>query len=243
MQTSKYGIAALKKSEGCELSAYQDIVGVWTIGVGHTAAAGTPFPVKGMTIASAEADELLSHDLRGLEVDISSCVTVKLEQYQFDALVSFVFNLGIGNFKKSTLLKKINAGKFEACPAEFLKWGNAGGKPCAALLHRRHAEAALFSGIGVVQSDPKDARRAPDQPVASKHITMSKEGNAAVLTGATSAVAALSTISEQAQQASDAVETITKLLHNPVFALLVVGAIAAAAIWYWRNRRLNEEAN
>jgi len=243
MQTSKYGISFIRKFEGCELTAYRDRVGVWTIGVGHTAAAGTPFPVKGMTITSAEADELLSYDLRRIETDILSCVTVKLEQYQFDALVSFVFNLGIGNFSKSTLLKKINAGKFESCPAEFLKWGNAGGKPCAALLHRRHAEAALFSGIGVVQSDPKDARRAPDQPVASKHIAMSKEGNAAVVTGATSAVAALSTMSDQARQASDAVDTIVKVMQNPIFAMLVIGALAAGAIWYWRNQRLNEEAN
>ena len=243
MQTSKYGITLLRKFEGCELDAYQDSVGVWTIGIGHTSAAGTPFPVKGMTITSAEADELLAHDLRGIESDISSCVTVNLEQYQFDALISFVFNLGIGNFRKSTLLKKVNAGNFTACPAEFLKWGNAGGKPCAALLHRRHSEAALFSGLGIVQSDQKDARRAPDQPVASKRITMSKEGNAAVVTGATSAVAALSTMSEQAQQASDAVDTITKLMHNPIFAVLVIGALAAAAIWYWRNQRLNEEAN
>lgn len=243
MQTSKYGISLIRQFEGCELTAYRDSVGVWTIGIGHTEAAGTPYPAKGMTITSAEADTLLSHDLRSTEEAVASCVTVKLEQYQFDALVSFVFNLGIGNFRKSTLLKKINAGQFAACPAEFLKWGNAGGKPCAGLLHRRHAEASLFSGLGIVKSDPKDSRRAPDQPVASKHITMSKEGNAAVVTGATSAVAALSTMSDQARQASDAVDTIVKVMQNPIFAMLVIGALAAGAIWYWRNQRLNEEAN
>lgn len=104
MQTSDKGIALIKGFEGLRLKAYKCSAGVWTIGYGHTKGVK-----EGQTITEAEAETLLREDLRTFEVGVSSLVTVFLHQCQFDALVSFAFNLGVGAIKGSTLLKKINA--------------------------------------------------------------------------------------------------------------------------------------
>ena len=110
MKTSDAGIALIKRWEGERLTAYLCPANVWTIGVGHTAAMGEPKPVSGMRITSDEASAILRRDLTQIERDVDAAVTVPLNQRQFDTLVSFVFNVGIGAFRKSTLLKKLNAG-------------------------------------------------------------------------------------------------------------------------------------
>ncbi|MBI1867919.1 MAG: lysozyme [Methylocystis sp.] len=92
--------------EGVRTEAYRDSVGVWTIGVGHTAGAGAPKPKAGMKITRDEVDRILSRDLLKFEDAINAAVRVPLTQGQFDALCSFAFNVGIGAFQKSTLLKK-----------------------------------------------------------------------------------------------------------------------------------------
>lgn len=136
---SANGLAIIKKFEGLRLRAYQDSVGVWTIGYGHTKGVG-----NGMVIGEGQADAYLRSDADMAGVGIRSLVTVPLDQNQYDALVSFVFNLGIGNFKKSTLLKKLNQGDYQAASGEFGKWINAGGKPLPGLVNRREAERQLF---------------------------------------------------------------------------------------------------
>lgn len=139
MKTSQAGIDLIKHYEGVRLQAYQDSVGVWTIGVGHTRTA-----VPGMMISEAKAEELLREDLEQAEKDVERLVTVPLDQHQFDALVSFVFNLGAGNFASSTLLKKLNARDFAGASSEFLRWDMAGGKKLRGLKARREAERRLF---------------------------------------------------------------------------------------------------
>ncbi len=147
MKTSDRGIALIKHHEGVRLAAYPDPAHGWsvpTIGVGHTSAAGPPAVYKGMKITQAGADAILRQDLAKFERYVTDAVKVPLSQNEFDALVSFTFNLGPGNLRSSTLLRKLNAGDRAGAADEFLKWTKAGGKTLPGLVKRREAERALF---------------------------------------------------------------------------------------------------
>ncbi len=129
------------------LKAYKDAVGVWTIGYGHTGIKHKDGTVKkGRIITEEEADKLLSFDLQKFAEGVRRCVKVDINEDQFAALVSFSFNVGLGNLRKSTLLKRLNAGRFSEVPPEFLKWRYAGGKQLLGLYRRRVAESLLFKG-------------------------------------------------------------------------------------------------
>lgn len=144
MQTSEKGIALIKQFEGCKLTAYQDSVGVWTIGYGWTQPVdGKPIR-SGMTIKQETAERLLKTGLVSYESDVSRLVKVGVTQGQFDALVSFTYNLGARSLSTSTLLRKLNAGDYAGAADEFLRWNKAGGKVINGLTRRREAERALF---------------------------------------------------------------------------------------------------
>ncbi|WP_406808191.1 lysozyme [Enterobacter chuandaensis] len=144
MQTSEKGIALIKQFEGCKLTAYQDSVGVWTIGYGWTQPVdGKPIRA-GMTIKQETAERLLKTGLVSYESDVSRLVKVSLTQGQFDALISFTYNLGARSLSTSTLLRKLNAGDYAGAADEFLRWNKAGGKVLNGLTRRREAERALF---------------------------------------------------------------------------------------------------
>jgi lysozyme len=137
--------------EGFEPHWYPDVAYGWklpTVAYGHTDAAGEPkyAATKSKTFTKAEGKAILASDLKPVCNTVASLVTVKLNDNQFGALVSFTYNLGAGNFKKSTLLKKVNAGDFAAAAKEFAKWNKAGKplKELKGLTRRRAAEAALF---------------------------------------------------------------------------------------------------
>jgi lysozyme len=134
------GLALTEQFEGCRLSAYQDQVGVWTIGYGHTGADVTP----GLTITQVEAEALLAKDVLAAARCVNTLVKLSLTQGEFDALVDFVFNLGSGNFLRSTLLTALNAGDLAKAAAQFECWDRAGGVIVAGLLRRRQAELGLF---------------------------------------------------------------------------------------------------
>jgi len=144
MKTSPSGRAAIARREGNKLKAYKDSVGVLTIGVGHTSAAGPPKVVSGMTITAQESDDILSRDLALFEKAVSSAVKVPLKQNEFDALVSLAFNIGAGAFSKSTLVKKLNAGDRAGAADQFLVWNKAGGKVLKGLASRRADERKQF---------------------------------------------------------------------------------------------------
>lgn len=140
-QTSPKGVDLIKRFEGLELKAYPDPGSggePYTIGYGHTGGV-TP----GMKIDQAQADAYLRGDLRRFERAVSA-LAPKTTQNQFDALVSFAFNLGEGNLKSSTLLRKHNAGDYAGAKAEFARWNRASGKVMAGLTRRRAAEADLY---------------------------------------------------------------------------------------------------
>lgn len=144
MQTSEKGITLIKQFEGCKLTAYQDSVGVWTIGYGWTQPVeGKPIRA-GMTIKQETAERLLKTGLVSYESDVSRLVKVNLTQGQFDALVSFTYNLGARSLSTSTLLRKLNSGDYAGAADEFLRWNKAGGKVLNGLTRRREAERALF---------------------------------------------------------------------------------------------------
>lgn len=144
MQTSEKGIALIKEFEGCKLTAYRDSVGVWTIGYGWTQPVdGKPIRA-GMTIKQETAERLLKTGLVSYESDVSRLVKVGLTQGQFDALVSFTYNLGARSLSTSTLLRKLNAGDYAGAADEFMRWNKAGGKVLNGLTRRREAERALF---------------------------------------------------------------------------------------------------
>ena len=135
------GLALIKKFEGCELKAYQCSAGVWTIGYGHTKDV-----IEGMEITQEQAEQMLVDELHEYESYINKYVTVALSQNQFDALVSWVYNLGPANLSASTMLKVLNSGEYEDVPAQMKRWNKAGGKVLEGLIRRREAEACLFIG-------------------------------------------------------------------------------------------------
>jgi lysozyme len=139
MQISKEGLALIKKFEGFESRAYLCPAGVWTIGYGHTK------DVKeGDEWSQAHAEHMLEIELEEFCEYVNKMVKVPLEQYQFDALVAWVYNLGAGNFKESTLLRVLNQGDYDDVPHQIKRWNKAGGRVLQGLVRRREAEALLF---------------------------------------------------------------------------------------------------
>lgn len=147
MQTSEKGIKNIKDFEGCSLTAYPDPGtggAPWTIGYGWTHPVDGK-PIKpGMTIKQEAADRLLKTGLVSYENDVLKMAKVKLTQGQFDALVSFAYNVGSRALSTSTLLRKLNDGDVNGAADEFLRWNKAGGKVLNGLTRRREAERALF---------------------------------------------------------------------------------------------------
>lgn len=147
MQTSDKGIALIKGFEGCRLTAYPDPGtggAPWTIGYGWTLPVDGKPVRPGMTIDQSTADRLLKTGLVSYENDVLKLVKVKLTQNQFDALVSFAYNVGSRALSTSTLLKKLNSGDIKGAADEFLRWNKAGGKEMPGLTKRRKAEREVF---------------------------------------------------------------------------------------------------
>jgi len=167
MVISPAGIALIKKWEGWYPKAYKDPVGVWTIGWGTTGAEAVP----GRKITKKQGEEFLYRDLKDEEATVRSLVKVKLTQHQFDALVSFVYNLGAGNFERSTLLKMINRGNFLGAAAQFVRWNKARSRDTGkwmtlkGLTNRRKDEAALFM---LPDNDDTAAMAAASEEIANQ---------------------------------------------------------------------------
>jgi lysozyme len=135
------GLDLIKHFEDVRLTAYQDSVGVWTIGYGHTGNV-----LAGMQITAEQAEQLLQDDLERFEAAVEDAVKVSIDDNQFSALVSFAFNLGPRSLVQSTLLKLLHQGDVQGAADQFLVWNRAGGQVLPGLTRRRNAERALFSG-------------------------------------------------------------------------------------------------
>lgn len=139
MRTSQRGLNLIKSFEGLRLQAYQDAVGVWTIGYGTTRGV-----TSGMSISKEQAERMLLNDVQRFEPDVQRLITAPLNQNQWDALMSFTYNLGAGNLESSTLRRLLNAGDYAGAAEQFPRWNKAGGKVLTGLARRRSAERELF---------------------------------------------------------------------------------------------------
>lgn len=144
MQTSAAGIDLIKRYEGFGAKRYICPAGLPTIGYGHVILAGEKFPA---VMTKTQAEKLLALDLKKYEAPVNKLVRVPLTQGQFDALVSFVYNIGAGKFQSSTLLKMLNLGDYAGARGQFMRWNKANGQVLAGLTARRAAEANLFGGM------------------------------------------------------------------------------------------------
>ena len=142
MKISEDGLELIKKFEGCETTAYQDSVGVWTIGFGHTKGVE-----EGQTCSIEDAESMLANEMDEYEGYINNMVKVDLQQHEFDALVAWVYNLGPTNLGESTMLKVLNGGQFDRVPDEMNRWTRAGGEILEGLVRRRQAESLMFQNL------------------------------------------------------------------------------------------------
>jgi GH24 family phage-related lysozyme (muramidase) len=186
VKVNEQGLALIRKFEGLRTGAYRDAAGVWTIGYGHTSCAGPPRVGRGMKITRTEAASILARDVAGFAEGVASHVRVPLSDGQFSALVSFAYNVGLENFRKSSVLRAVNDGDCSAVPRRLSLWVKAGGKVLPGLINRRAAEGALFmrGTSPAVTADAKrqrSPRREPIEPVQGRAMHRSSINLAAVL--------------------------------------------------------------
>jgi len=233
---SKEGVDLIKRFEGLHkvqkngmVSSYICPAGKWTIGYGSTKGIRS-----GMKMTVDECELRLLEDLRAAEADVKRYVTVPLTQGQYDALVSFVFNLGAGNFRSSTLLKKLNQGLYNDCPEQIMRWNKArvDGKLTVlnGLTRRRAAEAAIFSREAKLPSDeggpigPQKVTAAAPKPLA-KSKTMAGAG----IAGAATALGEITPQIEALVPYSESMKTI--------FLVCALGGIALAAYARFKDHK------
>ena len=148
MNISTPGIDLIKAFEGCKLKTYRCSGNVLTIGYGHTKGVE-----EDQEITQKEADALLLEDIHMVETHCKRLINIPLEQHQWDAIVSWCFNLGCGNLRASTMLQVINSGQIDKVSEQIVRWNKAGGKVVAGLTRRRKAEAAMFDNKVDDESD------------------------------------------------------------------------------------------
>ena len=172
VQITAEGLDLIKRYEGFRSTAYRDAVGVWTIGFGHTSMAGEPHVKPGLTISRETATEILARDVNLFAQGVRQALTVQISDQQFSALVSFAYNVGLGNFRKSSVLTAVNRNDLAAVPRRLSLWTKAGGRVLPGLVKRRAAEAALF-----VDHDSKsdlEGARQPIEPIQGKPAAHSR---------------------------------------------------------------------
>jgi len=145
VSVNKATLDLIKQFEGCKLTAYQDMVGVWTIGYGTTAMAGLGItPAKGMTITQERADDLLRQGVDKFAATVDALITANVNANEFGACVLLAYNIGPNAFARSTVLRELNAGNKDRAAAAFKMWNKAGGEIVQGLINRRNAEVTLF---------------------------------------------------------------------------------------------------
>lgn len=245
------------------LVAYRCPAGVLTIGYGHTTAAGMPLVTPGMQITVQEAERIFMADVAAVEGQVRGCVKVRLDQGMYDALISFVFNFGIGNLKSSTLMRRLNAGDYVGAGAELNRWvmstDPATGQKVKlnGLVKRRAIETSWWNDPTDDALDPLQAaeqapsraadlaavpveemRATPVTPDPVRSMATSKEGAGAILSGGAVVLGAGQQVVDQVQQANGLISALQLLVTQPMFWVLLVGAGAAAAVWWLRRDRM-----
>lgn len=179
MKMTPEGLALIRQFEGFRGQAYRCPAGIWTIGYGHTSQAGPPSVSPGMTMSEGRAREVLVVDVERFAAGVRANLTRPVSDARFSALVSFAFNVGLGAFRSSSVLRAVNAGDLDAVPRRLQLWVKGGGRVLPGLVRRRAAEAAMFVGGGEGNAPPEAVSR-PD-PVEGKRLTKSTTVVAAII--------------------------------------------------------------
>ncbi|WP_159728410.1 lysozyme [Methylosinus sp. Ce-a6] len=264
MRMSADGRAKLIKREGFKTRAYRDSVGVWTIGVGHTSAAGAPVVTPGLVVSKADVDAILSRDLGQYERAVNEAVRTPLSQGQFDALTSLCFNIGVGAFEKSSVVKRLNAYDYAGAADAFLLWN----KPKEIIGRRRGERAQFLAATGDNHLD-RGALRLVEAPsrvegenvsaaylraAGSRTIAGADQaqqgvaGSVISIGGATMALSQVKDVADQAQEAATAIQSGVSALEAlrtywPLLAVLGLSAVAAYFVWRaWRGAAIVKAA-
>lgn len=240
MKINQEGLALIKAFEGLSLTAYQDVAGIWTIGYGHTKGV-----TAGTTITEAEAEALLRDDVKDAERAVERLVKVAINENEFSALVSLVFNIGEGAFARSTALKRLNKGNREEAAAAIELWNKAtiNGKKetIPGLVRRRAAEKALF--LKPVPGDERVAEQAPDSGLIPSGEKAKSLGQSRTIRGAATSAAggAAATATGVATQVKDHQPFVQKALdfaqahaNELLIALGVIVVLASIYVIYVR---------
>jgi lysozyme len=231
MKMNRRGMELVCEFEGFRAEAYRDAAGVLTIGFGHTSRAGAPAVAPGMRVTRAEARRILSRDVARFASGVRSLLRVDLNDNQFSALVSFAYNVGLGNFRASSVLAAINRGHFAAVPRRLAMWVKAGGRVLPGLVRRRAAEAALFIEPGEPDGDVAIERGSASQSVERIEGKLFQKSSTNIAAIVSAAGAAVTSAASQIEEwlGPDAASDLAR-----VAAIVIV----AAAIWIIRERCL-----
>ena len=216
-------LACIKRWEGLRLTAYRDVGGTLTIGYGHVLDVR-----EGMRITERDAEEFLRRDLAQAEAAVDSLVTVPLTDPQFGALVSFVFNVGAAAFRRSTLLRRLNSGNYDAVPAELMRWTKAKGKQVPGLVNRRNAEIGLWAKGSHVAS-------APVTPAPPRTPVVSAKTAKGVAVG-TAATAIVSQMTHLPRPIPSLRYPLSDLQGWELVVIALVMVAAGLAAWAWSRR-------
>lgn len=233
MKTSQRGIDLIKEFEGFVGHAYQDPVGIWTIGYGFIKGVSA-----GDTISKEQAETRLKIELRVYETAVMEATDGNASQNEFDALVCFAFNVGVAGMKKSSVIKAHNRGDKIAASRAFGLWNKAGGKVFAGLTRRRRAEANLY-----LETEGRDLM--PQGVDPESRMAGSTINRAATLIGGASVLGSVSSVTETLQTVSIAADSVSQVKDSAVnlgallvpALLLAVAALAGYIVWQrWKQR-------
>ena len=232
LRLSTAGRNVLKRLEALRLTAYQDAVGIWTIGYGHTAGVQ-----PGDTLPDPDAaDAMLSTDVSEFEAAVNSAVQ-NASQLQFDAMCLLAYNIGIAGFIRSSVLKAHNRGDYQSAARAFGLWNQAGGKILPGLVTRRAEEAAMYlQGSPQVQGEPIDSDTVVTGPKTTSRIT------AGSITAIISTVTATTaSISQLTGEAGTTVAHVKEFGLPPLWFAIAAGVIALAALGYVLYARIDDK--
>jgi lysozyme len=224
MRMTKAGLDIIKEFEGFRSKAYLCPAGVWTIGYGHTSAAGAPEVREGMTISRAEGERILKADLKTFEAFVREAIRVELTPAQYSACVSLCYNIGGGAFKRSSVARFCNKREWRNAADAFALWNKAGGKVLPGLTRRRAAEAALFMSDDVLEDD--EIRPVVDEP-KGKPMVISSTNIAAGATAAAGVTAATKEVVDN---------TSSLFSGGNIVTILLILVILGGAAWIIRER-------
>ncbi len=234
----KAAVDLVARWEGCKLTAYKDVVGIWTIGYGHIEGVQ-----PGQKITKEEARELLAEDLkdaaRKLYGVVKAPVLEELTANQWSALLSFVFNLGAG--KGWTIWKRLNARQFDQVPGEMMKFVNAGGRKIQGLVNRRLDEVKVWTkaepGLKLVEPPSHVTRNSPTPPTPADPVPPQK--SATFISASLGAAATVPVAATQVTQAMEPYKDSSPLVGQMVAGVATIAAIAAVVVLIltWLNKR------